>query len=86
MNQHVAPACILYNPEIEYFEAAGYGQTGYSEKKANKLIKVNLYLVKHNECKKYYDDFDSQKLGRGIVEEQICTRGSVVDGLEMDTW
>lgn len=86
MNRFVAPACITYDPEIKYFKAAGYGQTGYNENKANKLLKVNLELVDHNECINYYQDFDAQKLERGIVEEQICTKGSVVGGLEMDTW
>ena len=86
MNIIVAPACIHNDPKIKYFQAAGYGQTGYNENKSNKLIKVNLNLVDQNECKDYYHNFDDQKLGRGIVEEQICTKGSVVGGLEMDTW
>ncbi|CAO1432016.1 unnamed protein product [Diamesa tonsa] len=85
MSLIVAPACILYDPQIKNFVAAGYGQTGYSEKKANKLIKVDLNLVNQNECKDYYHNFDDQKLARGIIEEQICTKGFIDGGLEMDT-
>ena len=86
MNLYVAPACILYDPEYKYFEAAGYGQTGVFQEKANTLIKVNLELLEQNECKDYYDDVDDPKLVRGIVEEQFCAKGVYYDGPEMDTW
>lgn len=87
MNKFVAPACILYDLSRNYYEAAGYGQTGYNENKANKLLKVSLNRVEQNECEMYYDNFDSQKLARGIIEEQICAKGSVAaNGVEMDTW
>ena len=86
MSLYVAPACILYDPEYEYFEAAGYGQTGVFQEKANILIKVNLQLLKQNECKDYYDKVDDSKLERGIVEEQFCAKSSYYGSSEMDTW
>ncbi|CAO1433333.1 unnamed protein product [Diamesa serratosioi] len=85
MNRFVAPACILHDPVIQYYEAAGFGQTGYHANKANKLLKVSLERWGQNECINYYNDFDNQKLSRGIIEEQICAKGIVVNGTEMDT-
>ena len=86
MSLYVAPACIMYDPENYYFQAAGYGHLGIFEEKANKLMKVNLDLVEHNECKDYYDKVDDPKLERGIVEEQFCAKGVYYDGPETDTW
>ncbi|CAO1429412.1 unnamed protein product [Diamesa hyperborea] len=85
MNQYVAPACIQNDPKYEYYEAAGYGQTGYNENKSNKLIKVRLEHLDQNDCKDYYHNFDNQMLGRGIVEEQFCAKGVYYGGPEMDT-
>ena len=86
-NPYVAPACIFNNFNTNgIIEAAGYGQTGFVEKKANKLMKVNLDLMDQNKCKDYYHNFDEYVLAKGIVEEQFCAKSTHYGSTVMDTW
>ncbi|CAO1432044.1 unnamed protein product [Diamesa tonsa] len=85
MNRYVVPACIQHGPTNNNLEAGGYGTTGFGEEKSNKLMKVNLRSIDQKECKDYYHNFDEQKLGRGIVEEQFCAKSFHFNRPAMDT-
>lgn len=65
---NVVPAC-LNNGQVstEYFEGAGYGDDE-TQKRSNKLMKVQLKLVEMDTCKKSYEIPLSE-------EAQICAQG-----------
>jgi hypothetical protein len=81
----VAPSCFWDNNVPMYnVLAAGYGAIGFGDKRSDKLLKIDLRIVKKPECAEAYKQDTS--LTRGIQDHQICATSTTVGEEEMDTW
>ncbi len=85
-NERTAPAC-LWNNQLKIYkykiEAAGYGAIDFGDRKSNKLLKLQLKIVKYRDCNGFYKKDNS--LTNGITRGQICAKGVPFENMETDT-
>lgn len=83
VNYAVIPACLFRDDNAQYDElvAAGWGNTGYGEKKSDKLLKFRLAPMSNENCSEYYPS--SRFLKEGLVDHQLCAVDNVMDTCEV---
>lgn len=83
VSEIVLPACLSTKEEIEYehLMAAGWGNTGFSQKKSDILLKFRLAPVALENCSESYNI--DRSLLKGLVNHQFCAVDSIMDTCEV---
>ncbi|XP_058125100.1 uncharacterized protein LOC131285452 [Anopheles ziemanni] len=81
VHETVAPACLWFDEEVRFteLESAGWGRTGFGEKKTPILLKVNLKPVNNTKCTDHYNPTSTRGLRNGLHEHHICAGDAKMD-------
>uniref|UniRef100_A0A182MHS5 Peptidase S1 domain-containing protein n=1 Tax=Anopheles culicifacies TaxID=139723 RepID=A0A182MHS5_9DIPT len=81
-NKRVLPICPYHGredfPVLENLTIAGWGRKE-NYMTSNRLMYANVKTVPLEECKTHYENQMLARLNRGIVAEQYCAQGALVE-------